>query len=134
MDIDRKTFKFPPTSKLETREDALLIIDITAASVALFLVISLLSVLIFVHHFTIFTAMVLAVYEMILASLWKFHSRIAAIILLTLLTYSLIYSVGHYPQAALMIAGIVGPFVWFAIRAVEATFKLHGRFAEAGQN
>jgi hypothetical protein len=33
-----------------------------------------------------------------------------------------------------MIAGIVGPFVWFAIRAVEATFKLHGRFAEAGQN
>jgi hypothetical protein len=81
------------------------------------------------RHFSSATAIVFLVYGTVIGCLWKFKSRAAAITLLLLLLYSLIYALSHWPRAAMLIVGIAGPFVWFAARAVEATFKIHGRFA-----
>jgi hypothetical protein len=64
--------------------------------------------------------------------LWRFHSRTAAVILLVLSVLELINTyinnAGGHSNGGKNI-GLASIVCYVAIRAVEATFKLHGRFA-----
>jgi hypothetical protein len=120
--------KFPLFSKLRTREAALSVLAATSIAILVWLAIQILVLIFVLGRFSIISVSVLIVYGALVFFLWKFNSRTAAVLLLILLTYSLVYGISQSPQGTLIIAGIVGPFIWFAVRAVEATFKLHGRF------
>lgn len=67
----------------------------------------------------------------------RFHSRAAAIIVLVLALVGAVVTFGNRVGANLgggnnvILATLV---VWAAVRAVESTFKLHGRFAHAVTN
>lgn len=67
----------------------------------------------------------------------RFQSRAAAVVLLVLALVGAVVTFGNRVGANIgggnniFLAIIV---LWAAVRAVEATFKLHGRFAQAGTN
>ena len=119
-------------SGIESREDALKVAK--DASTAFFLIAGLQALLSFVIGFSILLDA--AFYLGGGFFVRRFHSRAAAIVLLLLAGISAAVTVGNRMGADLgggknvVLALIV---FWAAIRAVEATFKLHGRFAGDGE-
>ena len=119
-------------SSIESREDALKVAK--DASTAFFLIAGLQALLSFVIGFSILLDA--AVYLVGGFFVRRFHSRAAAIVLLLLAGISAAVTVGNRMGADLgggknvVLALIV---FWAAIRAVDATFKLHGRFAGDGE-
>jgi hypothetical protein len=115
-------------SSIESREDALKVAK--DASTAFFLIAGLQALLSFVIGFSILLDA--AFYLLGGFFVRRFHSRAAAIVLLLLAGISAAVTVGNRMGADLgggknvVLALIV---LWAAIRAVEATFKLRGRFA-----
>jgi hypothetical protein len=115
-------------SSIESREDALKVAK--DASTAFFLIAGLQALLSFVIGFSILLDA--AFYLVGGFFVRRFHSRAAAIVLLLLAGISAAVTVGNRMGADLgggknvVLALIV---LWAAIRAVEATFKLRGRFA-----
>jgi hypothetical protein len=118
-------------SKIESRDDALKMVK--DASMAFFFIAGLQAALSFLLGYEIlFDAVIYAVGGFFLR---RSNSRVAAVILLLLAIVSIGVTFANKVGANLgggsniFLALIV---LWAAIRAVEATFKLHGRFASAG--
>lgn len=114
--------------KIESGDDALKVVKDT--SMAFFLVATLQAALSFLVGFSIlFDAVIYAVGGFFLR---RYNSRAAAVVLLILAVIGAGVTVANRAGANLgggnniFLALIV---LWAAIRAVEATFKLHGRFS-----
>lgn len=117
-------------SKIESREDALQMTRITARG--FFVVAAIQAALAFVVGFGILVDASLYVVGGLLVR--RFHSRIAALVLLLLALLALGITIANKAGANMgggsnILLSLV--VLWAAIRAVEATFKLHGRFADA---
>jgi hypothetical protein len=119
-------------SSIETREDALKVVK--DASTAFFIIAGLQALLSFVLGFSIlFDA---AFYLVGGFFVRRFNSRAAAIVLLLLAGITAAVTVANRMGMELgggqnvVLALII---FWAAVRAVEATFKLHGRFADDGE-
>lgn len=128
MTTEKKAGSF---SKIGSREDALKVVK--DSSNALFVVAAIQAALAFIVGFSVlFDALVYAIGALLVR---RFHSRAAAIVLALLAVASAGVTVANRAGAHLgggnniVLALIV---LWAAVRAVEATFKLHGRFS-AGQ-
>jgi hypothetical protein len=117
-------------SKIDSREDAL---KTSKDSAGAFLFVALIQAALayFVSPIMLIDA---GMYALLGAILWKWNSRTAAVLLLLLGSASLIMTVlnriGITSEGGQnIILGLI--VLWVAIRAVEATFKLHGRFSTA---
>jgi hypothetical protein len=131
---DRKVAVAEPTKKLgwlstiESRDDALKVVR--ESSSGFFLVAAIQAALSFVVGFSIlFDAAVYAIGGFFLR---RFKSRVAAVVLLLLAALAAFATLANRfgekvgGGSNIILAAIV---LWTAIRAVEATFKLRGRFA-----
>ncbi|MGH9856126.1 MAG: hypothetical protein ACREBD_40345 [Blastocatellia bacterium] len=115
-------------SKIESREDALKVVK--DASLVFFLAAGIQALLVFVAGGIVFIDV--AIYAVCGFFLRRFNSRAAAVTLLILAVV-----VSGATLAKKMGANLGGGnniifalfVLWAAIRAVEATFKLHGQFA-----
>jgi uncharacterized membrane protein HdeD (DUF308 family) len=116
-------------SKIESKEDALKVIkDTTTAFIAIAVLQAILSF--FVGHSILIDGIINAGGAFFLR---RFNSRVAAVVLLIVATISVGITIANLLGAELgtgtniLLAIIV---FWAGVRAVEATFKFHGRFAE----
>jgi len=115
-------------SKIESREDALNVVKDT--SMGFFIVAGLQALLSFlVGYVVLFDALVYVVGGYFLR---RFNSRIAAVVLLLLAFAGAGVTLANRGGANLgggsnIILALI--ILWAAIRAVEATFKLHGRLS-----
>jgi predicted ferric reductase len=116
-------------SKIETRDDALKAVKDT--SMGFFVVAALQAALSFLVGFSVLVDAALYVIGGFFVR--RFHSRVAAVALLLLALVAAGVTVANKLGENLgggnniLLAVIV---LWAAVRAVEATFKLHGRFSE----
>jgi len=117
-------------SKMKSREDALEIAK--GAATGFFVVAAIQGALSFVVGFSIlFDAVVYAAGGFFVR---RFHSRVAAVVLFLVALVAVGVTLANKAGANLgggnniFLALIV---LWASVRAVEATFKLHGRFAAA---
>jgi apolipoprotein N-acyltransferase len=116
-------------SKLESREDALKLVKDTSSA---FFVIAVLQAALayWIGLSILFDAVIYAVGGFFLR---RFNSRVAAVALLVLALVGACVTVANRIGANLgggnnfILASIV---LWAAVRAVEATFKLRGKFSE----
>jgi len=115
-------------SKIESREDALKVVKDT--SLVFFVVAALQTALSFLVGFSVlFDAFIYVVGSFFLR---RYHSRAAAVVLLVLAVVGA--GVTFANKAGANLGGGNNVFLalivlWAAIRAVEATFKLRGRFS-----
>jgi uncharacterized membrane protein HdeD (DUF308 family) len=116
-------------SKIESKEDALKVIkDTTTAFIAIAILQAILSF--FVGHSILIDGIINAGGAFFLR---RFNSRTAAVVLLVVATVSVGTTIANLLGAGLgtgtniLLAIVV---FWAGVRAVEATFKFHGRFAE----
>jgi hypothetical protein len=123
-------FKFKKNSwfsKIESREDALKVIKDTSSA---FMVIAVIQAIL--SYFVGTSILVDAIINMGGAFfLRRFNSRVAAVVLLILALITIGVTIANMLGAKLGAGGniLVAIIVlWAAIRAVEATFKLHNRF------
>ncbi|MCD4802604.1 MAG: hypothetical protein K8R16_06645 [Anaerolineales bacterium] len=130
--MEEKKKKSSMFAKIESRDDALKVIK--DASIGFFFIAVLQAGLGF---FIAPSLMIDAVLYAILAGvLLKWKSRIAAVLLLLLAGGALVMTFLNTIGATAMggsniILGLV--ILWAAVRAVEATSRLHGEFAEESQ-
>lgn len=129
MNSTPKNFFF---SKIETRDDALMIIKRAAYS---FWIVAAIQGCIGI--FSLPSMLVdAALYTILAGILMKWESRVAAVLLALLSMVALIVTalnfVGmrHYGGNNIVLAVIMA---FIAIRAIDATFKLHGRFRLDGE-
>ncbi|WP_316415593.1 hypothetical protein [Mesoterricola silvestris] len=116
--------------KIETREDALKFAH--DASIAFFVVAALQAVMSILIGFSILIDS--SIYALSAFFVLRFHSRVAAITLLllaSLATISTVFNIvkGNVAACASIVISLITLVI--ATRAVEASFKLHGRFALA---
>lgn len=116
-------------SKIESKEDALKVIkDTTTAFIAIAILQAILSF--FVGRSILIDGIINAGGAFFLR---RFNSRTAAVVLLVVATVSVGTTIANLLGAGLgtgtniLLAIIV---FWAGVRAVEATFKFHGRFAK----
>jgi hypothetical protein len=129
MKENRRTRWF---SKFETREDALQLVK--GAAMGFFIVATLEGALSFALGFA--TLVDVAIYAIGGYLFLRFHSRVDAVTLLVFALVATVVSVenklgGTLGGGSNVWLGIV--FLWVAIRATEATFKLHGRFSQKAE-
>lgn len=117
-------------SKIEDRDGAL---KVVTASASVFIVVAAIQAVVafFVGYALLADA---AIYAVLGAILMRFKSRAAAIILLLLAVVTSVVTVANAAGAKLgggnnIFLSLV--VLWAGVRAVEATFKLRGRFAAA---
>ncbi|HEY9626993.1 MAG TPA: hypothetical protein V6C84_06810 [Coleofasciculaceae cyanobacterium] len=116
-------------SKIESREDAERVVK--GCAFVFFIVAAIQTALSFIFGYL--ALVYAAIYIACGFFIRKFHSRVAAIIAL-LLTIK-----GLFVTLVMVASGIISgssifpalAFVWCAMRAVEATFKLHGKYSQA---
>jgi len=114
-------------SKIESREDALKVVKDT--SLAFYCIAGLTAVLAFLLGLSsLVDAVLFSVFAFLLR---QFTSRVAAVVLVVLATGGLIVTginrFGGGEGGNNLIVALI--LFWAGLRAVEATFKLHGRFA-----
>lgn len=112
--------KFHIFSRMGNREDALKFVR--EVSVAYFVIAALLSVFGAFLFSDLAYLFDIAVYIIGGVLLLKFSSRIAAVVLFITLVKTL---AGLGSDRSFIFAALI---LWIAMRAIEATFKLHGRF------
>ena len=126
MDKEKKKGLF---TKIESREDALKMVKDT--STGFFVVAAIMAAISFVLGFSLLVDVVL--YTLGAFFLRRYNSRAAAVLLLILAGASAGVTFANMAGANLgggnniFLAVII---LWAAIRAVEATYKLRGRFSE----
>jgi DNA-directed RNA polymerase subunit RPC12/RpoP len=69
------------------------------------------------------------IYLLLVFFLWKYKSRVAAILLAALLAFGTIYLAMSQANIVVVVLNFLQVFA--TIRAIEATFKLHGKFSMA---
>ncbi len=126
MDEDKK--KYSLFGKIDSREYALKIVK--DSSIGFFIVAVIQGgVGYFVDPYSIIDGIL---YAILAAVLWKWHSRISAILLLLLNTgvaiLTVLYMFGVTDEGGTNIFLSI-TILWIAVRSVEATFKLHGKYA-----
>ncbi|MDX2027273.1 MAG: hypothetical protein SFW62_01405 [Alphaproteobacteria bacterium] len=118
-------------SRIENREDALKMVRDVSYGFFFVAVLQTLVGLLFLHDFSVLVDA--AIYVVGGLFLLRFKSRAAAVAILLMallaagVTGANIGSSRPYGGTNIILALII---LWAAIRAVEATFKLHGRFTE----
>jgi hypothetical protein len=117
------------TCKIETRDAALTIIK--DAAYCFFGLAGLILVLGVPGDYRMLSdVIVLAVCALCLR---RFNSRTAALILLAGISLPFLWTLGTHPFDVIGIL-LAAFFMWLAVRAVEASFKLHGRFSTPAQS
>src|SRR5208283_4478731 len=106
-----------------TRDEALELVKSMCILTMGWLAIGIMVLVLYFHHFTLATLVVLLFYSLIVLLLYRFKSRVAAILLCIVSIYWLLSALSFYPKGAMITTGVSAPLIVLSVRCVESTFK-----------